>query len=98
MKRLTKKQTEKLLINYRNIAIFFLIGFIGMLLVNIYDEYNYKKELDFKIQEGMDNAELNCVTLLCEEMNCQNINHVTEVQNYCKGLVYGTDFYMGLGK
>jgi len=50
------------------------------------------------VQDGMNQAEFNCAKLICEKNDCKTIQIITEVQNYCKGLVYGTDFYMGLGQ
>jgi len=44
--------------------------------------------------EGMNNAESNCLKLICEKANCGSIKDVQDVHSYCKSLVYGTDFYL----
>jgi hypothetical protein len=58
---------------------------------------NYEGE-ESGLQKGMNQAELNCLKLICDNNDCSTIQTITEVQNYCKSLVYGTDFYMKVGK
>lgn len=73
-----------------------LLSFLVFSLLVIGVDVGLKKGEEEGIEKGMNQAELNCLEIICDNNDCSTIQIITEVQNYCKGLVYGTDFYLGL--
>jgi len=78
---------------YRMLAVVFAVMFISTLFLS-FGIMTENKNLKEDVTSGMNQAEFNCAKLLCEKNDCKTIQIITEVQNYCKSLVYGTDFYM----
>lgn len=70
--------------------------FIFFSVFTLFAIFENKVTTDDKLIAGMNQAELNCLKLICENNECSTIQIITQAQNYCKSLVYGTDFYMRL--
>ena len=72
------------------------IVIIAMALVAIWDlgEKYYEKKMKEEQQKGVDLAEVNCLKLICTQTQCDSLEKIDYLQNYCKSLVYGTDFYL----